>query len=281
MKISRLLEVIDGFFPRNTAMDGDRIGLQVQAGNDDVRRVLITMELNSEVINEASVNHCDCIITFHPLIFHPITSINNSDRVGNLITNLIEKKITLISVHTNFDAYAQGTNRLLADRLGLPDGDFLVTDKELDNYGMGLLLRIQDEISIDELLRRVKSTCHSPIRYSLGKSDKIKIIAIVCGSGSSYIDDAFSACADVFITADISYHHFHKMKGKMALIDPGHYEMEQFVAQGLMKTLKQGINKDDFDMIQVSKVHTNPVMYFPDDGDYINEQKKFLINIEG
>jgi dinuclear metal center YbgI/SA1388 family protein len=281
MKISRLLEVIDNFFPRKTAMDGDRIGLQVQAGNDEVRKVLITMELNSEVITEASVNHCDCIITFHPLIFHPITSINNADRVGSLITHLIEKRITLISVHTNFDAYAQGSNRLFADRLNLPEGEFLVPDDEFIGHGMGLIFRLQDEITIDELLKRVKSACNSPIRFSAGQSEKIKNIAMVCGSGSSFIDEAYSAGADAFITADISYHHFHKMNGRMALIDPGHYEMEQFVADGLMKILKQGIRDEDTDSIQLSKVHTNPVMYFPDDGTYINEQKEFLINIEG
>ncbi len=281
MKISRLLEVIDDFFPRKTAMDGDRIGLQIQAGNEDVRRVLITMELNSEVIAEASEKHCDCIITFHPLIFHPITSITNSDRVGNLITNLIEKRITLISIHTNFDAFAQGTNRLFADRLNLPDGDFLKPDEELKGHGMGLMCRLQDEISIDELLKRIKSTCNSPIRFSGGKSEKIKNIAMVCGSGSAFIDEAYSAGADAFITADVSYHNFHKMQGKMALIDPGHYEMEQFVGAGLMKILKQGISNEDTDSIQVSTVYTNPVMYFPDDGAYIKEQKRFLINIEG
>ena len=280
MKISRLLEVFENFLPRETAMDGDRVGLQVQAGNEDVSRLLVTMELNPGVIKEANDNLCNCIITFHPLIFHPLTSINNSDRVGNLITKLIEHKISLISVHTNYDAFAHGTNRLFADRLGLPEGEFLVRDKNYENHGMGMLCSLKNEITIQELLLKIQSICNSPIRFCKGADQKIKKIAIVCGSGSSFIDDAYTSGADVFITADISYHHFHKMNGKMGLIDPGHYEMEQFVGYGLTNELKTRI-LNDIETIIFSKVHTNPVIYHPDDGSYINEQKKFLINIEG
>ena len=48
------------------------------------------------------------------------------------------------------------------------------------------------------------------------------------------------------------------------LIDPGHYEMEQFVPRGLENLLK--INLEENIKLFVSKVNTNPVEFYPDSG---------------
>jgi GTP cyclohydrolase I len=277
MTIGSILKLIERYFPAGTAMEKDRIGLQVQSGNDEVRKILITLELDDHVIDEATQKNCDCIITFHPLIFFPLTAIHDTNRVGYLVQKLIKNNISLISIHTNFDSYINGTSTILAERLGLNVTGFLVPDSNYDNYGMGVIADPETPLLPEQVLGKVQSVCNSPIRYTPGRSDKINKIAIVGGSGTSFINEALASGADCFITADVSYHIFHELKGKMMLIDPGHYEMEQFVPLGLLEFFKDHMDKEQFDFICNSQSYTNPVIYYPY-GSYDQEQKKYLIN---
>ncbi len=277
MIIGSILKLIERYFPAGTAMDKDRIGLQVQSGNVEVRKFLITLELDYQVIEEATQKKCDCIISFHPLIFLPITELHNSTRVGSLIQKLIKNNISLITIHTNFDSYINGTSKLLADRLDLKTTGFLVPDVSYENYGMGVLAQPRQTLLPAQILEKVQSVCQSPIRYSIGKAGIINKIAIVGGSGTSFIREAIESGADCFITADITYHRFHEVTGKIMLIDPGHYEMEQFVPRGLLEFFRDNMNTDEYDFICNSTSHTNPVNYYPI-GNYEIEQKKYLIN---
>ena len=273
MDINLLLDTIEKNLPHETAMEGDRIGLQIYTGKTDIKNILVTMELNDAVIDEALSIKSDCIITFHPLIFYPLTIVDYNDRVGRLSSALIKNDISLISIHTNFDAYINGTSRLLCDKLGLNYDSFLVPDKHYENFGMGAICYSDENLTLNALLKRVSDTCNSPLRYCHGKDDgKISKIAIVGGSGSSFIDDALKAKADVLITADISYHNFHRVERKMALIDPGHYEMEQFVTKGLHDFLASKIEENV--NLYISHAFTNPVRYYPEN-DYTKKQKLY------
>jgi dinuclear metal center YbgI/SA1388 family protein len=277
MRLGSILKLIERYFPAGTAMEKDRIGLQVQSGNEEVRKILISLELDDHVIEEANQKNCDCIISFHPLIFFPITELHDTERVGRLVQKLIKNNISLISIHTNFDSYINGTSNILANKLGLKVNGFLVPDKDYDNYGMGVIAEPVKSLSPDQLLENVQSVCTSPLRYNLGATSEINKIAIVGGSGTSFIGDALKSGADCFITADVTYHRFHEVNGKMMLIDPGHYEMEQFVPMGLLEFFREHIGKNEYDFIQTSKSLTNPIKYYPS-GKYEEEQKKYLIN---
>jgi len=256
-------------------MQGDKIGLQVQSGREEINKILIALELNNEVIKEAKESGADCIITFHPLIYNPITQILESDRVGNICSELIRNSICMVSIHTNFDAFSKGTSEILANKLGLDIKGFLEPDENYLNAGMGVIAESEKELSANELLDKVLNVCNSPIRFSPpGNSIKINRIAIVGGSGMSFIERVKNSGVQAFITADITYHRFHDVNGRIMLIDPGHYEMEQFVPDGIGGLLSE---KTDDLLIEVSGVLTNPIRYYPDTEKYLSLQKKYLL----
>ncbi|GAB1371300.1 hypothetical protein MASR1M45_13620 [Candidatus Kapaibacterium sp.] len=62
----------------------------------------------------------------------------------------------------------------------------------------------------------------------------------------------------------MSYHTFHQYNGSMALIELGHYEMEQF-NHIIMSGIVSDLLKDENVKIYKSSVVTNPVNYFPDE----------------
>lgn len=280
MHIRKLLRKIEDILPAQIAMDGDKIGLQIQGGNNEISGILFALEVNEEIIREAKESGCDCIISFHPLIFYPIVSIDESERVGKLSAELIRNNITLIAIHTNFDAHPEGTSKILCDKLGLIKEEFLVTDKNNSAYGMGVLAKPEKPMTADELLKAVSNVCSSPLRYNrIEETRMINKIAIVGGSGSSFLDEAIESGADAFITADLSYHKFHAVTDKIMLIDPGHYEMEQFVPLGLKNLLQKHLNNDNTLRMQITKNLTNPVRYYPETEQYIRQQNDYLINL--
>lgn len=245
-----------------TAAQGDPTGAQISASTNNVARVLTCMEITDAVIDEAVAHSCDTIVTFHPLIYVPLAAIAGQDRVARLVARLIRLDISVVCVHTTFDAYPQGTNAILASKLGIVGTRPLVASiingqPNTHGYGMGLIGTYGG--SFGSLLESVARISGGPVKHSHPKVNEGLTIAIVAGSGMSFYRDAVDAGADVFITADVKYHDFHAATDVIAIIDPGHYEMEQFVPLGMIQALEQVCSECTF---IASTVRTSPVAYY-------------------
>lgn len=270
MTLGDFLVEINELLPPKTAMQGDRIGLQVQSTNIDFSKALVALEVTERVIAEAISKHCELIVTFHPLIWQALLAINIDERVGNLVTKLIQSSISLFSIHTTFDSYSEGTSKIISNLLGLEYIDFLAPSQEAENCGMGIVAQFPSPVHPDDFLEIISNAFGCPLRYASGSAKAIKTVAIVGGSGSSFFEDALAKNVDAFITADITYHQFHKADGKLWLIDPGHYEMEQFVPEHLTKLLNDKfLNKAVFNK---SETITNPVLYYPNNEKFNNKK---------
>lgn len=278
MELSKLINIFELEFPPKTAWSDDSIGLQISNSKSRIKNVYLTLELNEDSISEALSYSSDLIVTFHPLIFRPLSTITTDNRVGNLVSKLIKNDIGLYAIHTNFDSHPYGTSYELCKQLGFECSKFLIPDVNNDGYGMGVIIELENSIKINELLEKVADICNSPLKYNIGVNDNITKIAIIGGSGSSYIQEAYNQGCDVFITADLKYHDFHSVDGKMAIIDPGHYEMEQFVPLAMKNILKEKLG-EGINLITGS-VLTNPVNYYPKH-NYKESQIKYLNNYKG
>lgn len=261
MKLSQLERVLGELFPLKNALKDDRTGLQLNCGNLDIYSIHIAYELNNDVINECINADSQLLLVFHPLIYRPLKLIDNNDRVGELLIKLIKNDISLYVVHTIYDTNPSGTNNLIAEKFGLNKISNLIDISPENDVGMGFVGEFPEEILIDELLERCLKIFKSPIRFTNGCKDKIKRIAIVGGSGSSFADDIFDSGIDAFITSDNTYHTFHRFKDKIALIDPGHFEMEQFVVDGIYQYINQSSLLNEI-RISKSNINTNPVKYY-------------------
>ena len=257
MLLSELQQTIERILPSQFAMPGDAIGVQID-GTAEVNRILVCLEVNNAVIDEATTLQCDTLITFHPLIYSPLRTITSTDRVGGLVQRLIRNGIALISVHTAYDAFPQGTNAILAEKLGLQINAPLMSSSQ-EGFGMGLVARTPAPMHIDDFVALVQEVCGGPVKYVEPTSRVVNTVAMVAGSGMSFFDAAVSSGADTFLTADVKYHGFHAAHNVIGLVDPGHYEMEQFVPAGLSALLSQHIKADV--TINTSRVVTNPIRY--------------------
>lgn len=108
-----------------------------------------------------------------------------------------------------------------------------------------------------ELLKKsMKTAC---IRHTALINKGIEKVAVCGGSGSFLLNEAISAGADIFITADFKYHQFFDADNRIIIADIGHYESEQFTIE-LFRALI--LKKFPTFAVRLTEVNTNPVNYY-------------------
>ena len=126
-----IIQLFEQFSPKQYAMEGDRIGLQVGRLNKPVHRVMIALDVLEEVVDEAIEKEVDLIIAHHPLIYRPLKNIMTDQMPGRMIEKLLKHDITVYAAHTNLDVAKGGVNDLLAEALELSNTEVLVPTHEI------------------------------------------------------------------------------------------------------------------------------------------------------
>jgi len=114
-----VIQWMDEFAPKHLAMEGDRIGLQVGTLNKPIKKVMVTLDVLEEVVDEAVEQGVDLIIAHHAVIFRPLTHLRTDLPAGKLYEKLIKHDIAVYIAHTNLDVTVGGINDLMAEALGL------------------------------------------------------------------------------------------------------------------------------------------------------------------
>ncbi|MCO6542193.1 MAG: Nif3-like dinuclear metal center hexameric protein, partial [Lactobacillus sp.] len=66
-----LVQKIEEYAPLSLKMQHDPTGLQIGNLNQPVRRVMTTLDVRPEVVQEAIEQKVDFIFAHHPVMFHP------------------------------------------------------------------------------------------------------------------------------------------------------------------------------------------------------------------
>ncbi|MCF6270267.1 MAG: Nif3-like dinuclear metal center hexameric protein [Melioribacteraceae bacterium] len=126
MHIHQVIKYFEEWAPKGVAWEKDNIGLQIGNPKNQVTNIMLSLELNKKVFEQAVKKNCNLIITHHPFIFNPIKNLNFSNNPkAELIERLIEEKISIYSAHTNLDFTKGGVSFELAKKLGLKNIQFL------------------------------------------------------------------------------------------------------------------------------------------------------------
>jgi len=205
----------------------DNSGLQIGLLSDDIKNIMLTLDIDYEAVKHAVKNNVQLIITHHPFFFSSLKSIDYSTYEGKIIRELILNNINLYSMHTNLDMADKGVNRQLAEKLNIDVYETL-NIAGADGVGYGGIGDISP-CNIIEYASEVKAklnTGHIKL-YCDDKGRNVARVAFCGGSGSEFIHDAISKGADVYITGDIKYHQAQSaLQNNLCIIDAGHYYTE-------------------------------------------------------
>lgn len=244
MKSGDILEQLYKVMPKHYAVDWDNVGLLAGRSDKEVKKIFITLDVKSSSIDKAMTEGADLIITHHPLIFRGLNAVNDMDSVGRRLLRLIQNDISYIAMHTNFDMARCCMADVCADKIGIKNGiplEILQQEGE-EELGIGKVGDLEAEISLDDLLHRIKKSfgLDSVDVYGmeLGKNAFQKI-AISPGSGKGMYKHAVKRGADILITGDITHHEgIDAAEDGMMIIDAGHYGLESVFIDDMEKKLQ-------------------------------------------
>jgi dinuclear metal center YbgI/SA1388 family protein len=125
--------------------------------------------------------------------------------------------------------------------------DIYPVQQPFRNAGLGAVGELEKPISLRTFLEVVSNVLENPaLRYAGDPDQMITRVAVCGGSGSKFLSAAKRAGADVFITADVTYHTFFDVLNvdgnpAIALIDPGHYESERITEELMVNFLTREV----------------------------------------
>ena len=257
-RVGDIVRAIEDFAPLPIQEKWDNSGLCIGAPENPVSSVLVGLDCTPELVDEAVACGADMIVTHHPLIFSGLKKISPDDPVGAAVIKAVSAGISVYSAHTTADKVIAGVSGAMAERLGLTD--VRVLDPEADGNGLGVVGYLHEPMTREEALAYVKERFGlQVIRASRPDGVMTRKVALCGGAGSSLIGKAVDAGADLYITGDVSYHHFFTSPGFM-IMDIGHYESEKYIVPILFSLIKK--NFPNFAVHMTGNINSNSVYYY-------------------
>lgn len=221
MRLGEIYDFLDALSPFSTQASWDNSGLLIGSRDDEIAQIYLSLDVDSALLEEVAEN--SLIITHHPLIFSGLKQLNFAKYPSNLIQTMVQKKISLIAMHTNFDL--SHLNAYVASKLG-----FVVSESK------DFVAYCDVNQSFDHLALHVKRVLGIENLRLVRAKEWIGRCAITTGSGGDLIS---KIDADCFLSGDLKYHQAMEAKeNNLSLIDIGHFESERYFPECLANYLK-------------------------------------------
>ncbi len=124
--VADVVAAVHGRYDPAWAEPWDAVGLVCGDPDAPVRRILLAVDPVAATVEEALDLRADLLLTHHPLLLRPVSSIAATTPSGRLLHRLVRGGVALVSAHTNADSAPGGVSDALADLVGLTAGTPLV-----------------------------------------------------------------------------------------------------------------------------------------------------------
>jgi len=246
MKISDLINWFENWANPAWQESWDNSGWQIEPGIlDQPARILVCLTPTLVVMQEAialqnSSIPVNLIFAHHPLIFSPLKSLCSGNAIAEMTRLAFSHQIGVYTAHTNFDQVEDGTADVLAQLLQLKQVSPIVpTQPEL---GYGRVGEINPSRTLQELLQQIQTTLNPPDLIFSPTADlqqPIDRVAVLGGSGASFISAVVKTGAQAYLTSDCKFHQFQESRDRgLILIDAGHYATERPACDRLVTKLQ-------------------------------------------
>jgi len=227
--LDRVVRVMERLAPLKLAdTTWDNVGVLVENPKPNgSNRVMLTIDLTPEVLNECLEKRIEVIVAYHPPIFTGLKRLNLKAPKQAIVLRTIAEGMSIYSPHTSLDAAADGMNDWLARIVDpepkscvpiVPSEPALVAalGLEANTTGMGRLVRLASPIPFSVFVDRVKRGLEvssvrvcTPKSWGSGRSDAegklISTYAVCAGSGTS-VFRSLKSSVDVVLSGEMGHH---------------------------------------------------------------------------
>ncbi len=255
LTIAEVEDFLRRLAPLELAEAWDNVGHLFGDAGQPVTRVMTCLTLSPDVADEAIARGAELIVVHHPILFRAVQRITQETPAGAMLLALAKQGVAVYSAHTAYDNAIEGINRQLADRLELegvsplrsvsptmsndrsrkepaPNSQARTDQARNDpdaHPGVGRCGRLRQPRSLAELIGDVKRQLGVTELQFVGSTDlRVGRVAIGCGAGAEFIDDAIRADCQVLLTGEARFHACLEARERgLGLILLGHFASEQ------------------------------------------------------
>lgn len=251
-----IIEKLEEKSPREYACEWDNVGLLLGRSEKQVNRIMVALDATMEVVKTACDEGCDMLITHHPLIFSPVKKITDDSILGKKLLLLAEHGISYYAMHTNFDTVGSMADAVTNVYLGF-DSKEPIEPCGIPEEGMGRIAFLPQPMTKDEVCEYIKNRLElpqvtfypaTPNGEEISADKKFHKIAVMPGSGKSFIDNVVKAGCDLYLTGDMGYHEAQDATELgLSIIDATHDGLEKVFASYIAEYLKGCLPLVDID----------------------------------
>ena len=243
MKCKEIMAKLEELSPISYASSWDNVGLLLGDKEKEIKKILVTVDVTDDVIDQAVRLEADFILSHHPMIFKGVKKVTADDYTGRRILKMAQHGICYYASHTNFDV--MGMADAAADELALTNREVLqiTFEDEIAKEGFGRIGQLPETMSLADTAQYVKQVFGiDKVKVFGNLSGEIRRVAISPGSGKSMIGDALQADVDVLITGDIDHHDgLDAVMQGLSIIDAGHFGIEKIFVPFMEQYLRREV----------------------------------------
>jgi dinuclear metal center YbgI/SA1388 family protein len=234
--VADVMETLERRFPLELAEDWDVNGLVVGDPDAIVERALFAVDPTLAVVQEAIEVGATMLVTHHPLLLKGVTTVAANTAGGAVVHRLVTAGCALYNAHTNADSANGGVADAFAEALGVAGALPMVPNPQDPTQGAGRIGRLAVSMTLGDFAAHVASALPRSaqgVRVAGDLDATVQTIAVMGGSGDSYLETVRHSEADVYVTADLRHHpasHARELAalgdGRPYLVDVTHFASE-------------------------------------------------------
>ena len=200
---------------------------------EDINSVVFSLDLTLNAVLYAKEVGAKLIVTHHPAIYKPISSVND---FSNALLSCINEKIGVISMHLNLDSAPMGIDHYFCQGIGGENAKIVYPILE-GGYGRVFTLK---NTSLSQIKQHIESEFNTNrvLVYGLDAQKDYKV-ASFCGGGLGEKEILSLTDCDLFISSDIPHHVLlSAINNKKSVINLTHYASEFYGYEKIFNQLK-------------------------------------------
>jgi dinuclear metal center YbgI/SA1388 family protein len=213
-------------------------GLQLDAGIENIQRVISGVTASQALIDVAAEQGADLLLVHHGYFWKGESPALVGIK-GKRVATLFRNNISLMAYHLPLDVHRElGNNRLLAKHLGFYGAAPVVSED-----GLLWMVDLPQPEGVEQITHRIIQALDREPLHLPGGGTEIRRVGWCSGGSESHINQAAEHGVDAFISGEASEQTMHLARELgVHFFSAGHHATERFGIQALGEHLAERFN---------------------------------------
>ena len=204
INVGKIVKYMNLKYPKRLAEEWDKVGLIFGSKKSNITKIIVALDLTTDVLDVAVENHAGLIIVHHPFLFDLTNKglakeYEQAPYKKEIVERLENTQIAVFVAHTNFDK--KGMTPALVEALQIKK-----TTSIPKRYPYGFIGEYVGDS--DSIAQKIKMLGVRVSEYPYKKVDTKKIAFFPGGSGGDFVQylNSRDAGADLMVISEIKHH---------------------------------------------------------------------------